>query len=86
MNRDALVDREEELELLMRRWQRAKEGDGSVVMISGEPGIGKSRITQTVLERLSHRAPALLRYFCSPHQDSPLYPIISQLERSWISA
>ena len=77
-----LVDREEELELLMRRWQQAKAGDGSVVMISGEPGIGKSRIAQTVLERLGAAEPhARLRYFCLPHrEDSPLYPAISQFE------
>jgi class 3 adenylate cyclase len=56
-----LVDREEELELLMRRWQQAKAGDGSVVMISGEPGIGKSRIVETVLERLSAEPHARLR-------------------------
>jgi predicted ATPase/class 3 adenylate cyclase len=78
-----LVDREEELELLMRRWQQAKAGDGSVVMISGEPGIGKSRIVETVLERLSAEPHARLRYFCLPHrEDSPLYPAISQFERA----
>ena len=78
-----LVDREEELELLMRRWQQAKAGDGSVVMISGEPGIGKSRIVETVLERLSAEPHARLRYFCLPHrEDSPLYPAISQFEHA----
>jgi predicted ATPase/class 3 adenylate cyclase len=78
-----LVDREEELGLLMRRWQQAKAGDGSVVLISGEPGIGKSRIAQTVLERLSAEPHTRLRYFCLPHrEDSPLYPAISQLEHA----
>jgi predicted ATPase/class 3 adenylate cyclase len=78
-----LVNREEEIELLLRRWQQAKAGDGSVVLISGEAGIGKSRIVQTVLERLSGEPHTRLRYFCSPqHQDSPLYPTITQLQRA----
>ena len=78
-----LVDREEELDLLMRRWQQAKAGDGSVVLISGEAGIGKSRITQAMLERLSAEPHTRLRYFCLPHhEDSPLYPVISQLEHA----
>ena len=78
-----LVDREEELELLMRRWRQAKAGEGSVVLISGEPGIGKSRIAQTLLERLSAEPHARLRYFCLPHrQDSPLYPAIRQFEHA----
>jgi hypothetical protein len=78
-----LVGRDEEIDLLMRRWQQAKGGDGSVVLISGEPGIGKSRIAQTVLERLSGEPHTLLRLFCSPHhQDSALYPTITQLERA----
>jgi class 3 adenylate cyclase/predicted ATPase len=77
-----LVDREEELELLMRRWHQAKCGDGRVVMIAGEPGIGKSRIVQTVVERLADEPHARLRYFCSPHhRNTPLYPFIMQLER-----
>jgi class 3 adenylate cyclase/predicted ATPase len=79
----ALVGRDEEIDLLMRRWQQAKGGEGSVVLVSGEPGVGKSRISQTILERLSNDVHTRLRYFCSPHhQNSALYPIISQLERA----
>jgi predicted ATPase len=78
-----LIGREEEIELLLRRWQRAKSGEGSVVLVSGEPGIGKSRIAQTILERLRGEPHTPLRVFCSPHhQNSPLYPTIVQLERA----
>jgi class 3 adenylate cyclase len=78
-----LIGREEEIELLMRRWNRAKEGDGQVVLICGEPGIGKSRVTQAVQDRLAADPHTRLRYFCSPHhQDSALYPVITQLERA----
>jgi class 3 adenylate cyclase/tetratricopeptide (TPR) repeat protein len=78
-----LVGRDEEIDLLMRRWEQAKRGDGAVVLISGEPGIGKSRIAETLLERLRDEPHAPLRYFCSPHhQDSALYPNITHLERA----
>ena len=78
-----LVGRDEELALLMRRWEQAKAGDGQVVLISGEPGIGKSRIAQTIVDRLGGEPHTRLRYFCSPHhQDSALYPSIAQLERA----
>src|SRR5439155_17798870 len=75
--------RDEEIDLLLRRWERAKAGDGQVVLISGEAGIGKSRITAELEERL-HAEPHLrLRYFCSPyHQDSALFPFIDQLGRA----
>ena len=79
----ALVGREEELELLLRRWSKAKTGEGQVVLLSGEAGIGKSRLTAALLERLAAEPHTRLRYFCSPqHTDSALYPIISQMERA----
>jgi predicted ATPase len=78
-----LVGRDEEIELLMRRWEQAKRGEGQVVLMCGEPGIGKSRIAQTIVEQLSGEPHTRLRYFCSPHhQDSALYPSITQLERA----
>ena len=78
-----LVGRDEEIDLLLRRWARAKAGDGQVVLISGEPGIGKSRITAALAERLHAEPHIRLRYFCSPyHQDSALYPFIDQLGRA----
>ena len=78
-----LVGREEELEILLRRWSKAKTGEGQAVLLSGEAGIGKSRLTATLLERLATEPHTRLRYFCSPqHTDSALYPIISQMERA----
>jgi predicted ATPase/class 3 adenylate cyclase len=79
----ALVGREEEAELLLRRWARAKTGEGQVVLLSGEAGIGKSRLTAALLERLADEPHTRLRYFCSPqHTDSAFYPIIGQMERA----
>jgi class 3 adenylate cyclase/tetratricopeptide (TPR) repeat protein len=79
----SLVGREEETELLLRRWIRAKAGEGQVVLLSGEAGIGKSRLSGEFLQRLSGEPHQRLRYFCSPqHTDSALYPIIAQLERA----
>jgi Adenylate and Guanylate cyclase catalytic domain/AAA ATPase domain len=78
-----LVGRDEECELLLRRWLRAKTGEGQVVLLSGEPGIGKSRLTAALLERLAAEPHTRLRYFCSPqHTDSALYPIIGQMQRA----
>jgi class 3 adenylate cyclase len=78
-----LVGREEEVELVLRRWSKAKSGQGQVVLLSGEPGIGKSRLTAALMERLADEPHTRLRYFCSPqHTDSSLYPIISQMERA----
>jgi predicted ATPase len=78
-----LVGREEELEIIMRRWSKAKIGQGQVVLLSGEPGLGESRLTATLLERAAPEPHTRLRYFCSPQRtDSALYPIISQIERA----
>jgi class 3 adenylate cyclase/predicted ATPase len=78
-----LVGREEEVELLLRRWSRAKKGEGQVVLLSGEAGIGKSRLTAAVLGRLATESHMRLRYFCSPqHTDSALYSMIGQMERA----
>ncbi len=79
----ALVGREEELELLLRRWSRAKTGEGQVVLLSGEAGIGKSRLTAALLDSVATEPHTRLRYFCSPqHTDSAFYPIIGQMERA----
>jgi class 3 adenylate cyclase/predicted ATPase/DNA polymerase III delta prime subunit len=78
-----LVGREEEVDLLRRQWNRAKRGEGRVVLLSGEPGIGKSRLTAALQERIEKEPHTRLRYFCSAHhQDSALHPIIAQLERA----
>jgi class 3 adenylate cyclase/tetratricopeptide (TPR) repeat protein len=78
-----LVGREEESELLARRWARAKTGEGQAVLLSGEAGIGKSRLTAALLEDLATEPHTRLRYFCSPqHIDSALHPIIGQMERA----
>ena len=79
----SLVGREEECELLLRRWRRAKAGEGQVVLLSGEPGIGKSRLTAELQERLRDEPHIRLRHFCSlQHRDSALYPFIARLERA----
>jgi class 3 adenylate cyclase/predicted ATPase len=78
-----LVGRDEELAMLQWRWQQAKSGEGCVVLLSGEPGIGKSRLAQTLIERLAGEPHTRLRTFCSPHhRESALYPTITQLERA----
>jgi class 3 adenylate cyclase len=78
-----LVGREEELELLLRRWSKAKIGDGQVILLSGEPGIGKSRLTAALLGHVAGEPHTRLRYFCSSqHTDSAFYPIIGQMERA----
>jgi class 3 adenylate cyclase len=78
-----LVGREEELELLLRRWEQVRGGEGRVVLLSGEPGIGKSRLAQAARERVQSETHSRLRYQCSPfHINSPLHPVIEQLERA----
>ena len=78
-----LVARDEEIDLLLRRWARARAGNGQVVLISGEPGLGKSRITVELAERLHGEPYIRQRCFCSPYrQDSALYPFIDQLGRA----
>src|SRR5262249_42976175 len=77
------VGRDEELELVLRRWADAKQGRGRVMVVTGEPGIGKSRLMRAVQERLAAELHDPLIYQCSPHhQDSALYPVISQLLRA----
>jgi DNA-binding winged helix-turn-helix (wHTH) protein/tetratricopeptide (TPR) repeat protein len=78
-----LIGRDEEISLLLRRWARAKTGNGQVVLVSGEPGIGKSRLAAGLAERLQAAPYLPSRYFCSSyHQDSALHPFIAQLERA----
>src|SRR5215475_4782910 len=78
-----LVGRQEEVELLLRRWDQARLGEGRVVLLSGEPGIGKSRIAESLLEELEGEPHTRVRYSCSPHfAHSPLYPFITHLEQA----
>ena len=79
----ALVGREQEIGLLVERWERAKDGEGQVVLLSGEPGIGKSRVVRALRERLADQPLLTLSHYCSPyHTNTALYPIIGHLERA----
>jgi class 3 adenylate cyclase/tetratricopeptide (TPR) repeat protein len=78
-----LVGRTEEIALILRRWQQVKESEGQVVLLSGEAGIGKSRLVQALCERISTDSYNMVRYQCSPyHANSALYPITEQLRRA----
>ena len=78
-----LLGRDEDFELLLRRWQLAKSGEGRVVFLSGEAGIGKSRLTRALQERLAVEPHTRMIYHCSPyHRDSALHPIVGQLVRA----
>jgi class 3 adenylate cyclase/tetratricopeptide (TPR) repeat protein len=78
-----LVGREAEMTMVMARWEQAKGGEGQVIVLGGEPGIGKSRITQALRERVADEPHTRLRYQCSPyHTNSALHPVIEQIERA----
>jgi class 3 adenylate cyclase/predicted ATPase len=78
-----LIGRDQEMELLLRKWERARSGEGQVVLLSGEAGIGKSRLTVALLEQLAREPHIRLRCFCSPqHTDSMLYPVIGEMLRA----
>jgi class 3 adenylate cyclase/tetratricopeptide (TPR) repeat protein len=82
-SRTPLIGRQEEIDLLMRRWQQIKDGEGRVVLLAGEPGIGKSRLTAALEEQLKADAHVCLRYFCQPHhQGSALQPIVAQFQHA----
>jgi len=79
----ALVGRNEETNLLLRRWVKAKAGEGQVALLSGEAGIGKSRLTAALVEQVADEPHVRLRYFCSPqHTDSAFHPIIGHMARA----
>ena len=78
-----LVGRTEELELLLRRWGQAKAGEGRVVLLRGEPGMGKSRLIVELEQEVIATPHSRLRFLCSPHHhDTPLHPVIRQIERA----
>jgi class 3 adenylate cyclase/tetratricopeptide (TPR) repeat protein len=78
-----LVGREAEMAMVIARWEQAKAGEGQVIVLGGEPGIGKSRITQALMERVADEPHTRLRYQCSPyHTNSALHPVVEQLERA----
>lgn len=77
------IGRDKELELLMQKWRQAQQGEGQVVVVTGEPGIGKSHVAMALQALVEPEAHTRLRYFCSPHHiNSVLYPVLGQLERA----
>ncbi len=77
------MGRDEELDLLLRRWTQARDGEGQVVLLSGEPGIGKSRILNALRDRLEVQGVQALRFQCSPYYvNSAFWPIIDNFERA----
>jgi len=79
----ALIGRTEEIELLLRRWERARAGEGRLVLLSGEPGFGKSRLVAALEHEARNTRHVRVRFFCSLHyQDTPLHPVIRQIERA----
>jgi class 3 adenylate cyclase len=78
-----IIGRDDEIDLLLRCWHQTKDGRGRVVLLSGESGIGKSRLAADLMERLVGEPHSRLFYFCSSeHQASPLFPVIAQFERA----
>ena len=83
INLGPLIGRESESKLLEELWRKCLRGAGQVVLVSGEAGVGKSRLTAMLMDKLAGERHVTLRYFCSPHlQGSPLHPCIQQLERA----
>ena len=81
--RTPLVGREEEMDLLRRRWAQIKDGEGRVVLLAGEAGIGKSRLTAALEDGLKEEPHVCLRYFCQPHhQGSALQPVVAQFQHA----
>src|SRR5262245_39028751 len=78
-----LIGRQPELDMLLDRFEQAKDGEGQVVLLSGEPGIGKARLVHALLARLAGEPNPTIRYYCSPyHVNSALHPVMEQLERA----
>jgi AAA ATPase domain len=77
------VGRQEQLSRLLNFWEQAKRGAGQVVLLCGEPGIGKSRISNAFLDSIAEEPHIKIRYQCSPHHtNSPFFPVVNQLERA----
>lgn len=78
-----LVGRQHELDVLRERWRLASEGSGNLVLIQGEPGVGKSRLVVTLRELLAESPHATRRYTCAPRfQNTALFPVIHEIERT----